>query len=596
MIESKRASALDSGFLVDGEPVRKRDLRRALDTARTEIEHGGFFRLAVADVAPRSVANRLAETVSLLDFPPALDGRMGRALATALAATPTLNVPAGAYDLSDLAEPIPIARPTTVLLDERAVLRGAGEATPALFDLRAGGGLTLKGGAVTDLGELICGDGGNASVDFKDIHLEELTLERVGTALRLFRCERASLASLYVRRLRFRDGAMGLSAPAGSIGPVTFTECTFSNLHLHPHHRRRPGTFAYAIAVGANMTAPRGPVRITFNDVDGVHNHAGTSPCNAVRVIAHDVLIFGNVIRNLSTAHPERDDCEGIYTKAVRCHISHNQLRDAGRNEAAIAVKGVHLDERSDTPRGFLNAITHNIVEFGDPSVDHRGGILLQSSHTDCSFNTLQYAGKTHGSRSQRGVITTTKQRRLDGLRITHNKIYGVGCCGLHFRHHGTGLYIADNLIELARPQIAPVDGALWSVLFEYRGGPAMLRKVRLERNCLSFRDAEDLQRNGIGFRVEYGEGPFRFNDVFFRDNDFAAMDRVYYAQGGGKIALEAPLFQNNVYPSDASPYEYVYAPVTDARVNERGMFSVGSSVFRIASDRTPERQLQLFP
>jgi hypothetical protein len=108
-------SSIDVTGLEDGRPVSKAQLRAALDTARRELEHGGFVRVAQAGASAigRTGSDKLSETVSILDYGvrPDSDSDSTAAFETAfreLSGVPayagrskTLLVPAGRYHLAE---------------------------------------------------------------------------------------------------------------------------------------------------------------------------------------------------------------------------------------------------------------------------------------------------------------------------------------------------------------------------------------------------------------------------------------------------------------------------------------------------------------
>ena len=213
----------------------------------------------------------------------------------------------------------------------------------------------------------------------------------------------------------------------------------------HNHFKDLNGT---AIRVGSDVRSEsqlHGPVIIDGNTIQGCIDPDGaTAACNGIDVRVTHATITNNIIESIS--NDTEKDCEGIYTKINFGTIANNVLKDAGRFEAAIAIKGRPRNdgESATIAYGWAIQCYGNNISF-PASEDITMGILIGCSDIECFGNRIDNPGSSGIEIEQNDSLDEDTRANIS---VHHNVIsFCRGQHAIHSRANSNGLNIDDNVV-----------------------------------------------------------------------------------------------------------------------------------------------------
>ncbi len=276
-------------------------------------------------------------------------------------------------------------------------------------------------------------------------------------------------------------------------------------------------------------------------------------------------VVSDNSLSNINSTGTGVDaDCEGIYLKTPLATVTGNTLRNAGRAEGSIVIKGVNRNgDNAGTlqARGWGVTVANNVLwtNFGGRTV----GIGVQTSHCLIEGNTLI----GFGGDSNRWVPILLDAAQQDETKIRGNRILDtVGRFGLRVIAYGRNIEITGNTIQGVTGAALAAPAQTYGISVDNTDGngtnlvipPVPLENLRIERNTIagvvtmsgqsskaiainsSASDCNDLTVAGNVVRGTTSTGialsgaSFDFNRVQVLDNDLRRATDPWSVSGTG--------------------------------------------------------------
>lgn len=278
---------------------------------------------------------------------------------------------------SDIVLDRAVSAPSGLKIKATATITGDG--TFDLFDV-GGGSLDVEGGTYSTMRS-----GFYSNDRLSSVKVRNATFSGGIHGLN-FNDEQAGNGSLDITGCYFSDLESGIFSHMYWWDSVFITNNNFTNM-LSKTLASRPYPFdkQYVTGVWIISTGGESSVNISNNFVDGVvrATEIGENETHGIGVTIDDgfetdVVIHGNIIKNISGPHTASEGVEGIMGRGKRVVISSNTLLDAGGFEGCIYAKG-----------STYHKIVNNIVEISstNPDVGSIRGVISTGSNVDISGN-----------------------------------------------------------------------------------------------------------------------------------------------------------------------------------------------------------------